>query len=305
MAEKGERFITPEGQAPSQGERRRLAESPKRLWRTMERLTKSVVGGIEVVGKQHIEQLPLDKKIILATTHTSDIDVPIVATALGRDLDLILTDLSIHRNVRDSLKSVDPTILGIYIAGKDNFLPIKYKQEKRQRQGQINSNDMQNVKGALDSGKAVVIAAHNTVSDGKLPDTPGYAAIRAAQLTENAVVIPIAVQIGGASEVLGLGDLKNMLKTRRRRPQAQVRIGEPLTFDNEEARQAAEAMEAVVHNHPEGQVLSEDEKLRMREAREIINKTEGAKLMTALAALLSPEKRGKWGKVTPNAANTP
>ena len=57
----------------------------------------------------------------------------------------------------------------------------------------------------MEKGKAVVIAAHNPTFDGKLSDNPGYLAIRAAQLIENAVVVPVAIQVGEPWEKLGMG----------------------------------------------------------------------------------------------------
>jgi hypothetical protein len=174
-------------------------------------------------------------------------------------------------------------------------LPITYTQEKGRRQGQINPEDMQNIAEALDQGKAVVIAAHNPSFNGMLPDKPGYAAVRAAQLAgENTVVIPVAVQVGGSSELLGLGDPKNMLQTRRRRPVAQVFVGESLMFNDPESRQAAERIDAIFAVHQQGQELSEEEKSKVREYREIVDNRDGARLMEALASLMPREKRGKW-----------
>jgi hypothetical protein len=248
----------------------------------------------EVVGKENLEQLAPGTRVIFATTHTSDNDVLLAVQAFGNDFDLAIADMSIHRSFRESAKALDPTILGIKIAGKENFLSLKYSQKKAGRRGWVDPEDTERIKTALESGKSVVIAAHNPTFDGKLPANPGFAAIRAAQLTENAVVIPVAVQIGEPTDVLGIGDPKNILETRRRRPALKVSIAEPLRFENQEAKEAGDFIDENLRRR-ESRSSQPDDAQKLGVARRTFRR-EGARLMESLASMLPSQKRGAWGE---------
>lgn len=200
---------------------------------------KLTIGRINVYGRNHLDQIPQGKKVIIATTHTSDLDLAIVAKILGHDFDIVLTHMSIHTSLKKSLQAFDPTIFGIYLAGRHNFLPVGYIQKKNEngqieRAGQIRLEDFQAMQVALQKGKTVVLAAHNPTFDGKLPIHAGFAAIRLAQLVENSVVLPVAVKIGDGKKPLGI--LSNMIETMFKRPRVSVFIGAPLEFNNPEAK---------------------------------------------------------------------
>jgi 1-acyl-sn-glycerol-3-phosphate acyltransferase len=273
--------------------------SSPRLMRALEAQVKFLFGDIEVVGTENLKKLNPKTKFIFATTHTSDNDVPLVAATLGHDFDLVISDMSIHRSTRKALQAMDPTIIGLKIAGKDNFLPVSYSQKKEKtpgkkakevvREGRINAGDALAVKTALDNGKTVVIAAHNR-SEGRLSSSPGYLAVRAAQITENAVVIPIAVQIGEPAEILGIGDPKNILETRRKKPNVKITIGEPLEFDDQITRLAGDRIEQILQDGaiPRGRVLAKATR---------VFRMDGERLMRALASLFPVEKKGRWQEI--------
>lgn len=273
--------------------------SSPRLMRALERQVRFLCGDVEVAGTENLKKLNPNSKFIFAITHTSDMDIPIASSVLGYDFDLAISDMSIHRNFRQALQAADPTLIGMKIAGKDNFLPVSYSQKREKRPGQrkkevvrggrVNHKDVETIKDALDSGKSVVIAAHNR-SEGKLPSSPGYLAIRAAQLTENAVVIPVAVQIGEPTEVLGMGDLKNVLETRRKKPKVKVTIGEPLEFDDQITRLAGDRIEQILQAGvlPKGRGFSKAKR---------VFRNDGERLMRSLAALLPVEKKGSWQEI--------
>ncbi|HEY4496632.1 MAG TPA: hypothetical protein VI432_00580 [Candidatus Paceibacterota bacterium] len=267
--------------------------SPKRFSLSVEMMPK-LFREFKVEGKENIEAIPEGKRIILATTHTSDFDIPLVAAALSRDMKLVVTHISYQNELIKSLKASDVTLGSMLVAGRKNFLPIRYVRDKNQshgRKGQINPEDVENIVSALDEGKAAIIAAHNPVFDDKLPDKPGFAAIRVAQLAgQDAAVVPVAVQIGNPSE-------EGRTKPGRviiNRPEAKVIIGKPLTFDDPDAKAAGDRIDSILRNKEEGSVLSQEENAQMKAAREVINETEGVKLMGALASLLPEEMRGNW-----------
>lgn len=273
--------------------------SSARLMFFLELYRRIITGKNNIVGEENLEKLPPDAPIIFATTHITDIDVPLVVAALGNKFDLATVDMSVHRRIGASVRVLDPTILGIWLAGVGNFLSISYTQENGVRKGLIDPVNLDRIGQTLKSGKkALVMSAHNPVLDrkayGKLPDNPGYAVIRVAQSVENAVVVPVVVQVGEGINRLGYGN--NILETIYRRPSVKVIIGRHLVFNNPEAKQAAAVFEEIMVRRQQGQEEAGDRK-RMVEAREVVN-TEGARLMEALAAMLPPEKRGKWGNDT-------
>ena len=267
--------------------------SPKRFSISVEMMTK-LFSEFNVEGKENIENIPEGKRIILATTHTSDFDIPLAAAALSRDMKLVITHISYQEEFFKSIKASDVTIGSILVAGRKNFLPIRYVRDKNRamgRQGQMNPEDMENIVSAMDEGNAAIIAAHNPVFDDKLPDKPGFAAIRVAQLAgKDAIVVPISVQIGDQSE-RGRSKPGNVIKNR---PEAKVVIGKPLTFDDPEANIAGDKIDSILKNRELGSPLSQEEGEQIKEARMIINETEGAKLMGALASISPEEMRGNW-----------
>ena len=76
--------------------------SPKRFSLSVEMMPK-LFREFKVEGKENIEAIPEGKRIILATTHTSDFDIPLVAAALSRDMKLVVTHISYQNELIKSL----------------------------------------------------------------------------------------------------------------------------------------------------------------------------------------------------------
>lgn len=220
-----------------------------RLMLALRVFLKIILGSISVRGRNRLQNIPPGKKVIIATTHTSDLDLAIVTKALGHDFDLKLTHMSIHTSLKKSIQALDPTIIGIYLAGRNNFLPVSYTQTrgedgKIQRAGQIRKEDFQAMQNALDKGKTIVLAGHNPTFDGKLPKHAGFAAVRLAQLVENSVVLPVSVKIGTGDKPLGI--VGNLLQTMLIRPHVNISIGAPMEFNDREAKIGGDIIEAKV-----------------------------------------------------------
>lgn len=264
----------------------RPTHSSRRLMRAMEAFTAPIIGKLEVSGTEYLSTLPKDKKIILASSHATDFDMPVAAVALGNMVNMKIADMSLHEKV-----STDPTWIGRRIAGEENFVPIAYTQSADgERQGRVDTRNVAHITETLDNGQAVLIAAHNPSKDGVLPDNPGYAAVLAALSTENSVVVPVAVDMGDAS--IG-GLIKNKIKAvlGRKTAPTKVTIGEPLSFDDPESKKAAETITAALQREKGSSDMT------LLEANTII-RGEGSKLMSRLAPLLPENVRGKWGETT-------
>lgn len=56
----------------------------KRLLMAIGADVKLATGKIQTHGEEHLKEIPPDKKVIIATTHISDLDVPIATLKLGK-----------------------------------------------------------------------------------------------------------------------------------------------------------------------------------------------------------------------------
>ena len=143
---------------PQRNLEKKKETTPRRLMLALEALVKLQTKSIEVDGKEHVKEIPPDSKVVVATTHLSDLDVPLSAYALGNELNLVITNESVHHHFNQEA----PTNIGLHIAGKENFIPIDYKKTggKKRPRG-FNPDNFVPMAEALENGKGVVIASQN------------------------------------------------------------------------------------------------------------------------------------------------
>ena len=99
--------------------------SSKRLMLSIEALLKTQVSGEpEIQGIEHLAGIPKGRKIIIATSHISDIDIPLSIKAVGYNLDLKITNESVHH----SFLQEAGTNIGLHISGKKNYIPIDFEK---------------------------------------------------------------------------------------------------------------------------------------------------------------------------------
>ena len=113
----------------------------KRLLMAIEAHVKLATGEIRTHGDEHLKEIPADKKVIIATTHISDLDVPIATLKLGKYFDIAITNQSLHHFFLGEPR----TNIGIRIAGRENFIPIDTKKIKGQKRGEFNPRNFENV----------------------------------------------------------------------------------------------------------------------------------------------------------------
>lgn len=242
------------------------------------------VKGVRVEGKEHLAEVPEGKHLIIATTHISDLDVPLVIKSLGDDLDFAISNASTQHSLRRNFGET----LGILAAGKHNFLPIDFAETgKRNSPLPFNPENYRVMADSLGSGKAVLVAAH-TPSDGVL-GRGGYAAVYLNQLSD-AVILPVAVSLSG--EAIMVRQKKTNEKT-----DAQVIIGKPLELPH---IAGIEEFDALLRKRREGEVTDADRE-RFKELSSSL-KQQSEMLMRALAELLPEEKRGPYK--TPSTTGT-
>jgi hypothetical protein len=254
----------------------------KRLLMAIEADVKLATGEIQTYGEEHLKEIPPDKKVIIATTHISDLDVPIATLKLGKYFDIAITNQSIqHFFLREP-----STNIGIRIAGRENFIPIDTKKIEGKKQGEFNPQNFAPMRDALEKGKAIIIAAHNPTRKWKL-SKGGYGAAYLTAISENVVILPVVVNIE-SDEPLGMAEtiLKNIVK----RPDASVYIQKPIEL---ETINGIEDFERILGKRRRGEKLTKKERLRFSELKTALEKRSD-QIMQALASGLPEKKRGKY-----------
>ncbi len=181
---------------------------------------------ITVTGEENIRQIPKGARVVVLTTHMTDLDVPLAIHALAERLDLAVMNLSTHHKFSGP-KGEMPTNIGIRFAGKSNFLPIDYHKDKTGKKSPkaFNPENFEMATEAIKKGKTIVTAAHNP-SRKPLQNLEGvkggYGGVYLA-LLNNAWVLPVASVLDRPT-----GMYESMLKTViKDRPNASVAIGRP------------------------------------------------------------------------------
>jgi hypothetical protein len=257
-------------------------KTSKRLLMAIEADVKLATGEIETHGEEHLKEIPPNKKVIIATTHISDLDVPIATLKLGKYFNIAITDESIHH----SFLGEPSTNIGIRIAGRENFIPIDTKNIKGKKQGEFNPQNFELMRDALEKGKAIIIAAHNPTQKWKLTKG-GYGAPYLTAICENVVILPVVVNIE-SDEPLGMAEtiLKDVIK----RPDASVYIEKPIEL---EKINGIEDFKKILGKRKRGEKLTTEERLRFAELKMALEKRSD-QIMKALASDLPEKKRGEY-----------
>ncbi|MCL4437562.1 hypothetical protein M1513_00790 [Patescibacteria group bacterium] len=257
-------------------------KTPLRLRIALKGWETAAVKSVEVDGRENLKEIPPGKKIIIATTHITDLDLPIVAYELSRDFNIVITHKSTHRSLKD-----DPaSYIGTHIAGIDNFIPLDYKQGETI--GKFNPDNFVPADKALEEGKAIVIAAHDPAKNGKMPENGGYGAAYMSGIESDAIILPVAVDI--ESENNDVGNASHLIKTVAARPKAKMTIGEPLFLDKIEEMSE---MENIMDKRKNGEALNSGENDKFHKLADRLRKRSSL-IMETLAAMVPPEKRGSW-----------
>ena len=274
---------------PEQGELGEKVEeqakehSPKRLMLAFEALVKLQVGEVHVNGKDHIAEIPRGRKVVVASTHLSDLDVPLAVSALGDDLDLAVVNMSVHHSWR--LKSGEPsTYAGMVAAGKDNFIPVDFEKDPEtgeKKSGAFNPDNFQPMLEALNGGKRVLIAAHNPSHDFKI-DSAGYGAAYLAELGD-AVILPIAIRLESDGEI---GLYGTAAKTFLKKPNATIEIGSPFELPKIEG---IERLGEILEKRKRGEKLTPEERQEFLGLTAALRERSG-ELMGKVAELLPKTK---------------
>lgn len=254
--------------------------TPKRLMMAIETMLKTQVKDILINGMEHLSEVPKDKKIIVAVSHITDIDVLLAIKALGNDFDLAVANPSFHHKFSEEW----PTNIGLRIAGKDNFFPIDFKKNGEEKKpSAFNPENFEPMQKAMEGGKSMAIAAHSPSHAGRL-EKGGYAAVYLSALTD-AIIIPVGINLKSEKPV---GMYENPLETLKKRPDAEINIGIPFNLEKIEG---IEDLAAISSKRKRGEKLTEVDVDRFSDLAKQLRKQSDL-LMKKISELVPEEKRG-------------
>jgi hypothetical protein len=246
--------------------------TPERLLKTIDALNKTVVGNVEVFGKENLDELNADENVIIATSHIEDPDVTLAVSVLGRSFDIAITDQSVHHTFLG-----EPGVnIGMRVAGRDNFLPISYKKSEGKKVGVFNPLDFDIMREPVANGKSLVVAAQSPTFTGKL-GKGGVGAVYLAQITGKRI-LPFAVDIGKKEGLL-------------KRPDARTHIGKPFELEHIEG---IENLSMLDQKRKDG-TLSPEERQSYKDLLAALKEQSGI-VMRNIAEMLPEEKRGIYGE---------
>ena len=220
-------------------------------------------GELNIEGYDNLEFIDTSRPLIVASTHITDVDMPIAASVVADKLDLSITGTSLFNNVSSGF------IRKVFISapGKKNFKSIEYNIDNRgnQRPAVFNYKSFNEIINSIGDGKKPIVAAHNPVRDGKLPERPGIAVPYLASAT-GADILPVAVQFENSDNKLGMAD--HRLYTLLAREAIRVSIGQPIRIDLPENSLEYSSKEEFVRS---SQYLRQQGRLVMSHLADLLN----------------------------------
>jgi len=180
-------------------------------------LCRFMTSKIDVVGREELGQLS-NVPVVVATSHLTDIDIPLVVNTLGPYLPIKVTDQTVHHHWAGEPNM----LLSLLVAGKGNFLPMQVTRVGGKKYGFFKPADFVPMVHEMRSGFSLVVAAENPSYDGSTA-TPGIGAVYLASLA-GTPILPVAVRIHALPGTAGMDNTK--WKTIVRKPQATIVIGD-------------------------------------------------------------------------------
>ncbi len=279
---KGELEAPESAEQPAVNGRMKEGERPDAFVNKIELLVKANFREIAERGGENLDLIPADRRVIFATTHSTNSDVPIAISVIGKKFHLAVGDASTHRAFAES----PVAFVGTKIVGEEHFYSVRHKKRKGVERGLFDPEDFEKMEGAFEGGKAVVLSAYyHGRYESELSERGGYGAVYLAQLAD-ALVVPVAVDVR-SSKLGEKSDVKLLLE----RPKVDVVIGKPIEIPKIES---IERIKAILEKRKEGR-LSREEILEFRRLADELRERSDM-VMRDIAKLLPEEKRGTWSE---------
>lgn len=220
-------------------------------------------GELNIEGYDNLENIDASRPLIVASTHITDVDIPIAASVVADKLDLSITGTSLFNHVSSGI------IRKVFISapGKKNFNSIEYNIDNygNQSPAVFNYKSFNEIINSIEDGKKPIVSAHNPVQDGKLPERPGIAVPYLASAT-GAEILPVAVQFENPDDKLGMAN--HRIYTLLAREAIKVSIGEPFGLDSPDTALEYSSREEFIKS---SRYLREQGRLVMSHLTDLLN----------------------------------
>lgn len=270
-------------------EYKRKDRSSQRLVTALEVFTKIAVREIKVEGLDYISEIPPDRKVVIAVSHASDLDLPLVAGLLSKYFDIVITNQSVQYKF-----SQDPgSNVAMKISGIENYLPIDYQILGSRKPRKFNPENFKTMAEAMENGRSVVIAAHNPSHQGTL-ERGAYGAVYLSEIT-GAIILPVGVSLESEEKEVGMSD--NKIKTLLQRPVANIKIGKPFEPQRIEG---INRLAEIIEERKKGEKITEQELSEFSGLKDEL-KNESRAIIDTISELVAPEKRLKNSEESTNS----
>jgi hypothetical protein len=231
--------------------------------------------------------------------------VPITIAAMGKHFGgLKVAEQSSHFDI----KREAPMYFVRKMAGKDNSFKLEVSGMGEERRGVFDPENFTPMKEFLEDGEnQLVIASYldPQYAGGKwqLSERVGNGAAYLSQITENSVILPVAIDI--KTEPFGTLDVKKLVgkpdikRLRGQQKDVDVIIGEPITPDK---IQDIGDLSAILQKRKNGEEITDNERKQFRKVKNEL-KGKSREVLSAIANLLPENKRGPWDKPDTESPN--
>ena len=260
----------------------------------------------ELIGVENLQRIPIEKPLIIVTSHFSDSDIQTVESSLWPRLKEVRPNHTIGISIQ-SHNLIDPLIAPfIKLVGRENFFAydVRYDKKNNHLQFFFNPENFKKMAEALQNRKDIITAAHEPLSNipdaqWELPRRSGLGAAYLAQLA-NAMLLPVAVNIQSDKPVGMSSNMKDVVKRLMtgKRPPVSVVIDKPFMLKKIDEKmlsifKAYSARFNGLHEGSKEKAISSEERAKTRIVLKEIRE-QSDMIVRKIAALLPEEKRGKW-----------
>ncbi|MFA5163128.1 MAG: hypothetical protein WC441_01210 [Patescibacteria group bacterium] len=225
-----------------------------------------------------------DEKFIISSSHLHNLDVPAALRTLGPEANIQITGESV---LLEKMKYLGHKLM-INLAGRSNFTPLDYKENKVGKSGVFNPDNFDELEEKMAEGKTPWIAAHPFALDGKMKRAsigPVYLAAKTG-----ASVLPTALEVSGGS--VNLEGIKESAKNLIHRSEATYHIGQPIKFPPLDVSIIGKVLAA----REKGDEVSPEDLADFKAVHQEL-KSRADILAQAISNLLPEEKRGYYSQL--------
>ena len=259
--------------------------TPERLRTAVDKAMDLLVNTFNVEGKEElvnfIENNP-DTKFIIASSHFSNLDAPAAVKALGDKLNIQITTESV-------LFGLTPQMVMFKVAGEENFSPLEYKKEGKQKSGVFNPDDFDNLSKLMENNKTPWIAIHPFNTKEAMTDAR-IGSVYLAHKT-GAKIIPTALELkGGSVSLEGIKEFtKGFLSKLKGKTEATFHIGDIMDVPDIDVS----IIDEVLRKRANGEKISPEERDKFKQVMTVL-RNEASILAGQIAHMLPEENRGVY-----------